>query len=68
MSLLTQKSQVTIPKNIRGILHLHPGDEVEFKPYKNTAILIKKKKEIFLHKWHGYLGNAQTDKTMEELR
>lgn len=30
LSTLTSKGQLTIPKNVRDKLHLHPGDKIEF--------------------------------------
>ncbi len=41
VSTITSKGQVTIPKNIRDILHLNSGDKVEFICTENDEIIIK---------------------------
>ncbi len=68
MPTLTQKSQVTIPKQIREALGVGPGDEVEFGVNNSTVVLHKKKKKLPLDKWVGYLGRLKTDEVMAELR
>jgi AbrB family looped-hinge helix DNA binding protein len=68
MVTLTQKCQVTIPKNIRSLFGIKSGDAVDFILYKGNVILKKKKKPIPFDKWKGYLGTISTDKVMEELR
>ena len=45
--MLTQKSQVTIPKKVRKILGIGPGDEIDFDIVKNKIILHKKKKRFY---------------------
>ena len=53
---LTVKGQVTIPKKIRDLLFLHPGDKIEFTVTKEREAVIKpiskKADELFckLHK------------------
>ena len=68
MTNLTQKSQVTIPKQIRLVLGLKPGDEVDFDIENGKAVLIKKHKKLPFHKWIGYLGKGRTDELMKEIR
>lgn len=41
-SKLSKKYQITIPKTVRVILGLNPGDEVEFILEGEDRILIKK--------------------------
>ena len=67
MPTLTTKAQVTIPKRIRTIRGVKPGDEVDFDVKNDTIILLKKKK-LSIAKWKGFLGHGRTDKLMEELR
>jgi len=38
---VTEKGQVTIPKEIRDHLGIRPGSEVQFIPAKDGAILVK---------------------------
>ena len=68
MTSLTQKSQVTIPKQIRLALGLKPGDELDFNIKNGKAVLIKKPKKIPFEKWMGYLGNGKTDELMKQIR
>ncbi|MBI2655612.1 AbrB/MazE/SpoVT family DNA-binding domain-containing protein [Candidatus Woesearchaeota archaeon] len=68
MTHLTQKSQVTIPKQVRVALGLGPGDDVDFSVENGKAVLIKKPKKIPFDKWTGYLGQGKTDDFMKEIR
>ena len=68
MTMLTQKSQVTVPKRYRTVVGLKPGDEVEFDVEGNRLVLHKKAKKLPFDKWAGYLGKFSTDEAMKELR
>lgn len=68
MVTLTQKSQVTIPKQLRAAIGLHPGDEVEFCMEEDKVVLKKKPKELPFEKWKGYLKGVNTQKIMKDLR
>ncbi len=68
MPTLTQKSQVTIPKQARIALGVKQGDEVEFDIKGGTVTVHKKAKKLPFEKWRGCLGTLDTDKLMEELR
>jgi len=68
MPNLTQKSQVTVPKQIRLILGLKPGDEVDFNLEESKVVVYKKRKKLPFEKWRGYLGRFKTSKLMEEIR
>ena len=51
MATVTSKGQVTIPKEVRDSLNLHPGDKIEITLTGNTEALIrpisKKVDELF---------------------
>lgn len=68
MTNLTQKSQVTVPKQIRIVLGLKPGDEVDFNLENGKVVLIKKPKKLPFEKWKGYLGRFKTSELMEYIR
>ena len=68
MATLTQKAQVTIPKQFRIALGLMQGDEVEFEMEEGKLVLHKKAKKIPFEKWRGCLGTFDSDKLLEELR
>jgi AbrB family looped-hinge helix DNA binding protein len=67
MPRLTQKGQVTVPKEIRNKLGIKRGDDVEFI-IKDGECLIKKKKVINIDKWVGFLGRGNTDEFIDEIR
>ncbi len=68
MTALTQKSQVTIPKQFRIAFGLKPGDEVEFGVEENKLVVRKKLKKVPFEKWRGYLKGVDTKRIMQELR
>lgn len=68
MTTLTQKSQVTVPKQIRVVLGIRPGDEVDFNIEDGKIVLHKKPKKLPFEKWKGYFGRFKTDKLVEEMR
>ena len=68
MTSLTQKSQVTVPKQIRLALGLRPGDEVDFNLENGKVVLLKKPKRLPFEKWKGYLGRFKTNELMDQIR
>ncbi len=64
---LTSKGQLTIPKAVRDLLHLHSGDRVAFVVHGDTEAVLKpvtkSVDEVF-----GCLRNpAQPPRTVEEM-
>ena len=68
MTNLTQKSQVTVPKQIRLVLGLKPGDEVDFNLENGKVVLLKKPKKLPFEKWKGYFGKFKTNELMNQIR
>lgn len=68
MPVLTQKAQVTVPKAIRMVLGVKPGDNVEFDIRNHTVVLLKEKKKLPFEKYRGLLGKGNTDEIMADLR
>lgn len=68
MTSLTQKSQVTVPKQIRLALGLKPGDDVDFNLDNGKVVLLKKPKRLPFEKWKGYLGRFKTNELMDRIR
>ena len=68
MGKVSEKGQVTIPKEYREVFGLKPGDEVEFGVEDGN--LVVKRKETEFDDYAGYLGEADetVDEQMEELR
>lgn len=77
---VTEKGQVTIPKEIRDRLGIVPGSEVEFVPSRDGALLVRvdgdkadeaiRNFEDWAEKVCGTLdlGGVSTDEFMEWLR
>ena len=38
---MTTKGQVTVPKAIRNLLHLKPGDRLEFQPAGEGTVILR---------------------------
>ena len=68
MPKVSEKGQVTIPKEVRELLGIHPGDEVEFEKKNGDIKIIKKVDDKVFDKYVGYLGKGKTDKVIRELR
>ena len=72
MATVTSKGQITLPKEVRDRLGIHPGSEVEFEIEDGRAIMHKRVSEEAIERWQGYLkGKLWTDRTdelMDELR
>ena len=69
MPRVTQKGQVTIPKDVRESLGIKPGSSVKFKVVEGKCVVEKEIKENKLEKWVGYLkSKKKTDELMKELR
>ena len=68
MPNLTQKSQVTVPKQVRIVLGLKPGDEVDFNLEDGKVVVHKKHKKLLFEKWRGYLGRFKTSEIIKEIR
>jgi AbrB family looped-hinge helix DNA binding protein len=41
VSLITSKGQTTIPKKIRNLLNLRPGDKIEFVVEENGKVVLE---------------------------
>ncbi len=68
MSKVSIKGQITIPKEVRDMLGIHPGDEVEFEKDNGEVKIIKKTDSTIFDEYVGYLGKRKTDKIIDELR
>ena len=72
MPRVTQKGQVTIPRDIRLLLGIKTGDEIVFELDKGKAVL--KKKSVSIHNFKKYVGflshlkGKKTDNVVNELR
>lgn len=68
MSKVTAKGQVTIPKEVREKLGIHPGDDVEFKE-RDGVVVLKKATDNPFERWRGVADESRSvDERMRELR
>jgi len=72
MPKVTQKGQVTIPRDIRLFLGIKTGDEIVFELDKGKAFLKKKSASIHnVKKYVGFLSHLkgkETDDVIDDLR
>jgi len=68
MVKISEKGQITIPKEYREKFGLKPGDEVEFS-IENDSLVVNKKATEF-EDYAGYLGESEktVDERMDDLR
>ena len=67
MPRVTQKGQVTIPRQIRLMLNINTGDEVNFELDRNNVVLKKKTTvDRNFEKYVGFLSHLK-GKTPEEI-
>ena len=72
MSRMTSKGQVTIPKNIRQVLGVKPGDFVEFELLPDQRVLVKPVlTTAVFERYVGYLADRageDPDRIVAQLR
>ncbi len=68
MPAITQKGQVTIPKDIRKVLHVKQGDEVIFEVEEDKVIVRRKNKHPRFQKYVGFLKSKKGQKADEIVR
>ena len=72
MPKLTQKGQVTIPKAVRQVLGVSPGDEVEFQVTEDHKVVVNRALPASpFEKYIGYLSRKSgqdPDRIISELR
>ena len=72
MPRMTSKGQVTIPKEIRQVLGVMPGDQVEFQIAPNRQVVVKlASSPSCFSRYAGYLAHKagrDPDRIVDELR
>ena len=63
MSKVTSKGQVTIPKEVREVLGIQPGDEVIFEQTDEGYVL---RKEVDTNRFEKWAGVAETNQSVED--
>jgi AbrB family looped-hinge helix DNA binding protein len=67
LATLTSKSQITLPKDIRLLLKLEPGDKVAFLPMQDGQIAVSKASKASFAKLRGRLPQPARAFTVEEM-
>lgn len=65
---ITSKGQVTIPKEIREKLGVHPGDDVGFEEKDNLLIISKVVTKSPFDKWVGKLKHLEGRRSDDLVR
>lgn len=67
LSTLTSKAQITLPKDIRLMLQLEPGDKVAFVPQANGQIVVSKASKASFASLRGLLPAPSKAHTIDEM-
>ena len=67
LSTLTSKAQITLPKDVRLMLQLEPGDKVAFVPQANGQIVVSKASKASFASLRGLLPAPAKAHTIEEM-
>jgi len=67
LATMTSKSQITLPKDIRTLLQLEPGDKVAFLPMPDGQITVSKANKASFAKLRGLLPQPARAHTVEEM-
>lgn len=67
LSTLTSKSQITLPKEVRLLLQLEPGDKVAFLPTPDGHITVSKANKSSFAALRGLLPQPDQSHTIEEM-
>ena len=71
MPTITQKGQVTIPRQFRKFLNINQGDQVDFEIENDRLVVRKGQKSAQFKRYVGFLKNKKdktVDKIVDELR
>ena len=67
ISTLTSKAQITLPKDVRLMLQLEPGDKVAFVPQANGQIVVSKASKASFASLRGLLPAPAKAHTIDEM-
>jgi len=65
---VTAKGQVTIPKEVRERLGVHPGEEVGFEERDNLLVISKVVTKSHFDKWVGRLKHLEGQRSDDLVR
>lgn len=67
LSTLTSKAQITLPKDVRLMLQLEPGDKVAFVPQANGQIVVSKASKASFASLRGLLPAPAKAHSIDEM-
>jgi antitoxin PrlF len=70
-SIVSEKGQVTLPKEIRERFGIHPGVEIEFRSENGVVTIVKIIPKAPISKWYGSVKKkkfSSTDEYMKKVR
>ena len=67
LATLTSKSQITLPKDVRALLQLEPGDKIAFLPMPDGQIAVSKANKDSFAKLRGLLPQPTRPHSVEEM-
>lgn len=67
LATLTSKCQITLPRDIRALLLLEPGDKIAFLPMPDGQITVSKANKASFAKLRGLLPQPARAHTVEEM-
>jgi AbrB family looped-hinge helix DNA binding protein len=68
---VTSKGQITVPKAVREMLDLQPGDRLEFVMHDGRLYVRRRMDESPFDRYRGHLSQLQgrgSDEVIEEMR
>ena len=71
LATLTSKAQITLPKGVRELLQLKPGDKVDFRPLPDGRITVAKgahPRQQSFATLRGLLPTPEKSLSVEEMR
>jgi antitoxin PrlF len=68
LATMTSKGQLTIPKEVRTLLNLKPGDKVELLPDGKGGVVMKRAQIRSLKDLFGILPAGSLPATVEEMK
>ena len=64
---MTSKGQITIPKSVRDLLHLHYGDRIAFIVHDQTEVVMKPVTQTVAQVFGRLQVAGQPGKTVDEM-
>ncbi|NJS35655.1 MAG: AbrB/MazE/SpoVT family DNA-binding domain-containing protein [Brachymonas sp.] len=67
LATVTSKAQITLPKDMRILLNIEPGDQIAFVPQANGQIVVSKASKPSFASLRGILPKPERAFSVEEM-